>query len=52
MRDIVPVAGTDSVELTVTYHETNGQVSTERQRLDLVRSPSGGYLIDNDDVIG
>jgi eukaryotic-like serine/threonine-protein kinase len=52
VRDIVPVAGTDSVELTVTYHETNGQVSTERQRLDLLRSPSGGYLIDNDDVIG
>jgi hypothetical protein len=52
VRDIHPLPGTNSVELTITYHETNGSTSTERQRLDLLRSSDGGYLINNDDVIG
>jgi eukaryotic-like serine/threonine-protein kinase len=52
VRDIRPLRGSNSVELTITYHETNGSTSTERQRLDLVRSSHGGYLINNDDVIG
>ena len=51
VKDIEPVRGTDSVELTVTYRLTNGRVSTERQRLDLIRSDDGGFLIDNDRVI-
>jgi len=52
VRDIRPLPGSNSVELTLTYHETNGRTSTERQRLDLLRSSDGGYLINNDDVIG
>ena len=52
VKDIEPVPGTDSVELTITYHLANGRSSTERQRLDLVRAADGGYLIDNDEVIG
>jgi hypothetical protein len=52
VQDIRPLAGSNSVELTLTYHETNGGTSTERQRLDLLRSSGGGYLINNDDVIG
>ncbi len=51
VADIEPVPGTDSVDLTVTYHLTSGGVSTERQRLDLVRSGDGGFLIDNDRVL-
>jgi hypothetical protein len=52
VQDIRPLAGSNSVELTLTYHETNGASSRERQRLDLLRSSDGGYLINNDDVIG
>ena len=52
VSNIRPLPGSDSVELTITYHETNGSTSTERQRLDLVRSADGGYLINNDEVIG
>jgi serine/threonine protein kinase len=44
-------AGSNSVEATLTYRKTDGGVSTERHRLDLVRS-DGGYLIDNDQQAG
>jgi eukaryotic-like serine/threonine-protein kinase len=52
VRDIEPVDGTNSVDLTLTYHKTDGQSTTERHRLDLVRSRAGGYLIDDDTAIG
>jgi len=52
VQDIRPLPGSDSVELTITYHLSNGGTSRERQRLDLIRSANGGYLINNDDVIG
>jgi eukaryotic-like serine/threonine-protein kinase len=51
VRDIQPATGADSVDLTLTYHKTDGESSTERHRLDLVRSRDGGYLIDDDTVI-
>lgn len=51
VSDVRPV-DSDSLDLTLTYHKTNGQLSRERQRVDLVRSSGGGYLINNDDVIG
>jgi hypothetical protein len=42
----------NTAELTLTYHKRNGQTSRERQRIDLVRSSDGGYLINNDNPVG
>jgi hypothetical protein len=42
----------DTVDVTLTYHLTDGGSSHERQRVDLVRSPQGGWLIQDDQVIG
>lgn len=52
VANVQPVAGTDSVDLTLRYHKTNGQVSTERQRIDVIRSSDGGYLINGDNPVG
>ena len=52
VSNVQPVAGEDSVDLTLRYHKTNGQVSTERQRIDLIRSSDGGYLINDDNPAG
>lgn len=43
--------GGSSVEATLTYRKTDGGTSTERHRLDLIRS-DGHYLIDNDQQAG
>ncbi len=40
--------GSDSVDVTLTYHSTNGGRSTEHKREGLIRSSGGGYLIDSD----
>jgi serine/threonine protein kinase len=52
--DVTGVSPLDenSLEVRMTYHETNGEKSSERQRVDLIRSSDGGYLINNDDVLG
>jgi len=50
--DIAPVAGASSVDVTLTYRTTDGRVSTERQRLDLIRSDDGGFLINGDEPAG
>jgi eukaryotic-like serine/threonine-protein kinase len=47
-----PVSGEDAVDVTLTYRRTNGQTSTEHKRFDLIRSPSGGYLINGEHSIG
>jgi hypothetical protein len=52
VSDIQPVKGTNSVDLTLLYHRTNGQTSRERQRIDLIRSPNGGWLINGDNPVG
>ena len=41
-----PGTDTQTVEATLTYRTTAGRVSTERHRLQLVRSDDGGYRID------
>jgi hypothetical protein len=51
VADVRPV-DKDSVEVTLTYHKRDGGTSRERQRVDLVRSPDGGYLINNDEPAG
>jgi hypothetical protein len=51
VADVRPV-DRDSVEVTLTYHKSDGGTSRERQRVDLVRSPDGGYLINGDEPVG
>jgi eukaryotic-like serine/threonine-protein kinase len=46
VSDVVPVGG-GSVDATLTYLTTKGTTSTERHRIDLVRS-GGGYRIGGD----
>jgi hypothetical protein len=43
---VVP-AGHGAVDATLTYHTTDGRTSTERHRIDLVRS-GDGYRIGGD----
>jgi eukaryotic-like serine/threonine-protein kinase len=52
VTDVRPVAGTDFVDATVTYRTTEGAVSVERKRFSVLRSESGGYLIDAEQPIG
>ncbi len=52
VTDVRPVAGTDLVDATVTYRTTDGAVSVERKRFSMLRSESGGYLIDAEQPIG
>ena len=52
VTDVRPVAGTDFVDATVTYRTTDGAVSVERKRFSMLRSESGGYLIDAEQPIG
>jgi serine/threonine protein kinase len=47
-----PLPHSNSVDATLVYRRTNGQTSTEHKRFDLVRSPSGGWLIDDEHPIG
>lgn len=46
-----PGPGANSLTLTLRYHYADGEISQERQRLDLVRSADGDWLIDNDEVL-
>ena len=52
VSSVRPVAGSDAVDVTLTYHSTNGRASTERKRFDLIRSGSGSYLINGERPIG
>jgi hypothetical protein len=52
VSDVAPVDGASSVDVTLTYETTDGRVSTERQRLDLIRSSDGGFLINGDGPVG
>ena len=40
-----------TADVTLTYHFRDGRVVVERQRLGLVRSDHGGWLIDDDTVL-
>ena len=51
VTDVEPGAGGDFVDATVTYRTTDRRVSVERKRFSLVRSPSGGYLIDGEQPV-
>jgi hypothetical protein len=44
--------GSDSVDVTLTYHTTDGRLSTERKREGLIRSSGGGYLLNSDVAAG
>jgi serine/threonine protein kinase len=46
------VPHTSSVDAMLTYRRTDGQASTEHKRFDLVRSSSGGWLINDEHPIG
>ncbi len=52
VRSVRPVSGSEDVDVTLTYRTTDGRSSTERKRFDLVRSQSGGYLINGERPIG
>ncbi len=52
VSSVRPVAGSDAVDVTLTYHSTNGRASTERKGFDLIRSGSGSYLINGERPIG
>ena len=52
VSSVRPVAGSDAVDVTLTYRSTDGRTSTERKRFDLIRSSSGGYLINGEHPIG
>ena len=52
VSNVRPVRGTDFVDATLTYRKTDGAVTTEKHRLELIRSDDGGYLIDDDEMIG
>ena len=45
-----PSADGSSADVTLTYHFSDGRVTVERQRLQLIRS-SGGYLINGQKVL-
>ncbi len=51
LADVRPGPSGSTVDVTLTYHFASGKVVAERQRLKLIRSPGGGYLINNDDVL-
>jgi eukaryotic-like serine/threonine-protein kinase len=40
--------GSNEVAVALTYHTTDGRVSTERKREGLIRDSDGGYLINSD----
>ncbi len=44
--------GSDSVQVTLVYHKSDGQTSTEHKVEGLVESDDGGYLIDSDEPAG
>jgi len=44
--------GSDSVQVTLVYHTSDGRTSTERKVEGLVKSDNGGYLIDSDEPAG
>jgi serine/threonine protein kinase len=44
--------GSDSVQVTLVYHTSDGRTSTERKVEGLVESDNGGYLIDSDEPAG
>jgi hypothetical protein len=44
--------GSDSVQVTLVYHSTDGRTSTERKVESLVDSGDGSYLIDSDEPAG
>lgn len=48
---ISPGPGANSLTLTLKYYYADGEISVERQRLDLVRSADGDWLINNDEVL-
>ncbi len=52
VSSVRPVAGSDAVDVTLTYRSTNGRTSTERKRFDLIRSGSGSYLINGEHPTG
>ncbi len=51
LTDVTPHPDASTAEVTLTYHFSDGRVVKERQRLVLVRSSGGGYLIDDDKVL-
>jgi hypothetical protein len=52
VSSVRPVNGSNSVDVTLTYRRKNGQTSPERKRFDLIKSSSGGYLINDEHPIG
>jgi eukaryotic-like serine/threonine-protein kinase len=44
--------GSDSVQVTLIYHTSDGRTSTEHKVEGLVESDDGGYLIDSDEPAG
>ena len=52
VSSVRPVAGSDAVDVTLTYRRTNGRTSTEHKRFDLIRSGSGSYLINGEHPVG
>lgn len=48
---IVTAPGSHTAGITLTYHYLDGRVVDERQRLTLLRSADGRWLIDNDTVL-
>lgn len=51
VSSVRPVSGSDAVDVRLTYRRTNGQTSSEHKRFDLIRSPSGSYLINGEQPI-
>jgi len=51
VSDIATTAGSHTADITLTYHYKDGRVVVERQRLTLVRSAGGHWLIDKDQVL-
>ena len=48
---VVTSPGSHTADITLTYHYRDGRVVDERQRLTLIRSADGRWLIDNDTVL-
>jgi hypothetical protein len=52
VTEVTPVAGANAVEARLVYREKNGTTSREHKRFQLLRAPSGGWLIDSERPVG
>ena len=51
LTDVTTSPGSNTADISLTYHYDDGRVVDERQHLTLVHGPDGRWLIDSDEVL-